>query len=377
MTAKRVILVSNDVLPGMGLPVAAPGLRVWGLAEGLRKHGFDVTEVALLDVIQTLWPAPTIPASREGTVILKRTDLSAYLEGQQPAVVIMTNSNQVDFVVQQADLRFIIDFFAPKMLEISHAFGEEHPMDELRTLRRRKIKAIELADGFIVNGAKKFPYFLAWLLQGDRDTRSLPIEVVNMAIPPMPRDMPQSDVFRLTVAGYLQGWSTPGVWLERVLDHLEVGRVELDLLLPVHWGQSGTDIESPILTRAADHPAVTKHDSMLLSDFRSFMSRHDAALDLFEYSLEREYAMITRTVMALSCGVPAVHPPFSEVSPFIADYDAGWLLDPHEPDGIDDFMNSLSRSEIEAKARGAEEAANEVFEPRKATQPLADMIHGF
>ncbi|MHC0039885.1 hypothetical protein, partial [Pseudoneobacillus sp. C159] len=55
--------------------------------------------------------------------------------------------------------------------------------EELAALRRRKIRAVGLADAFIVNGAKKLPYFLAWMLQADRDVRRLPVEVVNMGVP--------------------------------------------------------------------------------------------------------------------------------------------------------------------------------------------------
>ncbi len=39
MSDPKIVLVANDVVPGMGLPVAAPGLRAYGLAEGLRHHG--------------------------------------------------------------------------------------------------------------------------------------------------------------------------------------------------------------------------------------------------------------------------------------------------------------------------------------------------
>ena len=43
----NVIIISNDVIPGMGLPVAAPGLRAWGLAHGLREHGISVEIVVM------------------------------------------------------------------------------------------------------------------------------------------------------------------------------------------------------------------------------------------------------------------------------------------------------------------------------------------
>jgi hypothetical protein len=38
----RVFIVSNDIVPSLGMPVAAPGLRAFGLAEGLRANGANV-----------------------------------------------------------------------------------------------------------------------------------------------------------------------------------------------------------------------------------------------------------------------------------------------------------------------------------------------
>jgi len=38
---KRVFVLSNDVVPSLGMPVAAPGLRAFGLAEGLRANGVE------------------------------------------------------------------------------------------------------------------------------------------------------------------------------------------------------------------------------------------------------------------------------------------------------------------------------------------------
>ena len=80
-------------------------------------------------------------------------------------------------------IHYVLDFFAPKMLEMLYQHGEGYPEEELKWLRQRKIRAIRMADAFVSNGAKKLPYFLAWMLQADRDVRSLPLEVVNMCVP--------------------------------------------------------------------------------------------------------------------------------------------------------------------------------------------------
>ena len=60
-------------------------------------------------------------------------------------------------------------------------------------------------------------------------------------------------------------------------------------------------------------------------------------------------------MVALSCGVPVVHPPFTEVSPLVAAYDAGWLVDPADPEAVDAvFDEVVGRPEVvAAKAAGA------------------------
>ena len=60
------------------------------------------------------------------------------------------------------------------------------------------------------------PYFLAWMLQADRDVRELPLEVVNMCAPPYWSGEPGTfgEGVRFAVAGYLQSWSTLGSWVK-------------------------------------------------------------------------------------------------------------------------------------------------------------------
>ncbi len=155
-------------------------------------------------------PAP----ARAGTEIVAAGDLAAYLEARAPAVAVVTNSNQIDKLRRIEGITFVLDFFAPKMLERAYEFGQDYPVDELRALRARKLRAIELADGFIVNGRKKVPYFVAWVLQTDRDIRRIRFPVVEMCLPSSFREERPPGPLRLALAGYLQGWSRPGPWLE-------------------------------------------------------------------------------------------------------------------------------------------------------------------
>jgi hypothetical protein len=383
---EKVFILSNDVVPSLGMPVAAPGLRAFGLAEGLRANGVKVKTLVTRGFTDRQWlrfgrsvPHPTAPHAE----VVSARRLARYLETNAPAVAVLINSNQVDHLRPIRGVRYVLDFFAPKMLETLYQHGEGYPRDELAALRRRKIQAIELADAFIVNGKKKLPYFLAWMLQADRDVRSLPVEVVNMCAPVSFSDEagPVGSGVRFAVAGYLQSWSTLGSWVKVVERQLERPGMRLDLLLPWHWGGAAerSHESRADLDRLERNGSVTTHGPMTFSEFQAFLSKIDVSIDLFQHNLEREYAMVTRSVISLACGVPVIHPPFTEVSPMIAEYDAGWLIDPPDTKTLEDVIGGILDDPdlVRRKKENARALASEVLDPAVAVKPLLRIMEGW
>ena len=376
---KKVFIISNDIVPSLGMPVAAPGLRAFGLAEGLRANGVKTKTVVTRGFVDRQWlrfgssvPHPTAPH----VDVVGANRLSKYLASNAPATAILINSNQVDHLKPAKGVRYVLDFFAPKMLEALYQRGDEYPAEELAALRKRKIRAIKLADAFIVNGAKKLPYFLAWTLQADRDVRNLPIEVVNMCAPlAFSGDVHASEegAVRFAVAGYLHSWSTLGSWVGVLERHLERPGVSLDLMVPWHWSSREYEHESRgDLDRLEANEAVTAHGPMAFSEFQNFLSGVDVTIDLFEHNLEREYAMVTRSIIALACGVPVLHPPFTEVSPMIAEYDAGWLVDPADTEALEAVMSGIVEDPegLAKKKQNARALASAIIDPAVAVKPL-------
>ncbi|HEU4847874.1 MAG TPA: hypothetical protein VFT03_06725 [Rubrobacteraceae bacterium] len=386
MVDEKVFILSNDVVPSLGMPVAAPGLRAFGLAEGLRANGVKVKTLVTRGFTDRQWlrfgrsvPHPTAPHAE----VVSARRLARYLETNAPAVAVLINSNQVDHLRPIRGVRYVLDFFAPKMLETLYQHGEGYPRDELAALRRRKIQAIELADAFIVNGKKKLPYFLAWMLQADRDIRSLPVEVVNMCAPVSfsGEAGPAGSGVRFAVAGYLQSWSTLGSWVKVVERQLERPGMRLDLLLPWHWGGAAerSHESRADLDRLERNGSVTTHGPMTFSEFQAFLSTIDVSIDLFQHNLEREYAMVTRSVISLACGVPVIHPPFTEVSPMIAEYDAGWLIDPPDTKALEDVIGGILDDPdlVRRKKENARALASEVLDPAVAVKPLLRIMEGW
>lgn len=385
VAARKVFILSNDVVPSLGMPVAAPGLRAFGLAEGLRAHGVEVKTVVTRGFADRQWlrfgrsvPHPTAPHVE----VVSARRLAGYLKTNAPCVAVLINSNQVEHLRPMGGVRYVLDFFAPKMLETLYQRGEEYPKEELVALRRRKIRAIELADAFIVNGEKKLPYFLAWMLQADRDVRELPVEVVNMCVPlHFGGDPgPVGEGVRFAVAGYLQSWSTLGDWVKVVEGQLERPGMSLDLLLPWHWGGGGvrSHVSKGDLDRLAAHPGVRAHGMMNFSEFQRFLSGVDVSIDLFRHNLEREYAMVTRSIVSLACGVPVIHPPFTEISPMISAYDAGWLVEEHDAPRLKEVMDALlvDPKLVAEKKRNARRLAEEMLDPVVAVKPLLRIAEG-
>lgn len=385
---ERVFIISNDIVPSLGMPVAAPGLRAFGLAEGLRANGARVKTLVVKGFVDRQWmrfgksvPHPMGP----DTEVVGSWRLSRYLQTHAPATVIIINSNQVDNLRPIPGIKYVLDFFAPKMLEMLYHHSGEYPEKEISELRQRKIRAIKLADGFIVNGEKKVPYFLGWLLQADKDIRGLPFEVVNMCAPlgfsgPARTGPDAGGPVRFAVAGYLHSWSTLGGWVNVMERHLGGSGVSLDLMVPWHWSVSEYEHKSRgDLDRLAGYRSVTTHAPMTFSNFQRFLSGVDVAIDLFQHNLEREYAMVTRSIIALACGVPVLHPPFTEVSRMIAEYDAGWLVDPEDQPALEAVIEEIvgDPDALRRKKENARKLAAAVIEPKVAVEPLVRMMEAW
>ena len=297
-----MFIVSNDVVPDMGMTVSAPGLRCRGLADGLRFHGYDVTEIVPMGPVNGRWAGSVPPNRPPGSVVswLTRTWPDTCVSGRR-RVVIAINSNQISRIPERADLAVVLDLFAPRILEVA-CQSPDYPLEEISALRRRDIQAIARADSFIVNGARKLGFYHAWLLQVGRDPLVEKLDVVPMPMaqnfhaPAEPGERVAEATVQAVSAGYLQGWSRPGRWYGVVAEMVARHNAEFHVaVVPRNRSGDGLDDQADGLEYFED-PAVTTHRGMLFDDYSRFMRTKSLAIDLFSNSLERPYAMVTRTV---------------------------------------------------------------------------------
>lgn len=382
-----VLVISNDVIPGFGVPVAAPGLRAAGLTAGLRAHGFEVDVTVPTGVIEQLFPNGAPPAP-EGVSIVDPRELPSFITAGGYAAVIFSNANMTPHLRPVPGVIFIFDLFAPKLLE---ALASPPGGRSWQEMVDEKERGMALADMVWVNGRRKLGYALGWLLRTSVDhhrtqmgLRSLVdadlIERVTLVEMPVPLPDGLSHIaphraphepIRLGIAGYAQAWSSLDAEHPAHRQLIEAGH-ELHAVVPAHWG--GSPAPSPPTNRLP--PSTITHDGPLrYTPFGQWVQSMDAMVDVFAPSAERRFAMITRSAVSLRLGVPVLHGVDSEVAEIIEEYDAGWVLDPGDERGWRRAANEVADpAHLARKRAGAQRASTERFAPSRALAEAAKSL---
>ncbi len=378
--SNEIIVLSNDVVPHMGTPSAAPGLRAWGIAQGLRSLGHPVTVVVDSRAASRAWSQPTPQPRPRDTLIMSSQLAGDLIRTRRPRAVILINSNQFDHIGDIDSVPLIFDFFAPKMLELAEALSGPELAAAGERLRRRKLAAFARCDGVVVNGVKKVPYVEDWLRQAGRRVAEVPLAQVATPIALSASRVRGSGEgpLNLVVSGYLQPWSRPGAWVKGVRPFVDDGSVVLHLMIARHWGGDRWDEPSDEIAELAALPSVKSYGRMEFEDFRRVIAQCDLAIDVFERSPERELAMVTRTLVSLACGIPTIHVPFTETGLLVKRFNAGWLVDGDNAADVEAAVRSAASepSALERRRRGATRLGRKVLDPVVAVAPLHDLIEG-
>ena len=382
-----MLVLSNDVVPGFGVPVAAPGLRSGGIAAGLRSHGFDVELVVPADVARLAGiegsPAPA------GTAVVELPELMDHIGSTGVETVVFTNANLTPHLRPQGNVSFVYDLFAPKMLE---RLASRTPEVSWDGLAEQKERALALADAVWVNGRRKLGYALAWMMRPGVEAHrnamgkasmfasdpASRVQLVEMPVLPMDgvatdvasREDTDSRQCRIGIGGYAQLWSTlPQIHpAHRALSN--AGH-ELHALLPQHWAAGDTPAPASVLPDTA----VMTNGPLALEPFHGWVRSMDLMVDVFPKTAERRLAMITRSAVALGWGVPVIHGVDSEVADIIREFDAGWVETSEDPNRWLAIAEEASDPEIRAAKRaGALAASRARFDPHAALAEAADYL---
>jgi glycosyltransferase involved in cell wall biosynthesis len=371
---RKVLIVTCELPPLAGLPTRGGGLRVWGLAEGLRAHGHD----ARISVARAAVP-PGFEAPAEIAELLHEPDkLNELILNFRPDVVI---AEQWGMATYLGDLKIplIIDLHGPLSLENAFKESGNFLSDALT-----KIDALAKADLLICPGEHQRQYFLGWFLMAGASPHLAPIEVVPVGLSPATPAHETPATLKFVFGGVTWPWIDPFPGLEtlakRVAAHdaatldLYVGAPAMDFNHPLYAVNRDIyrDYRGRLegLARIA-HRGLVPRDELL----RAYAAA-SVAYDLYQPNVERRLAFTTRTVEYLWCGLPVIYGDYGELAAPIREFDAGWVVDPQDEAALNAALDEIfAHPEIVAgKSANAQRLARERLSWDRAAAPLARFV---
>jgi hypothetical protein len=321
----RVLVISSDILPLPGWPTTGAGLRAWGLGQGLATRGHAVSYSMPTAALEGRSPAEVTRTLAWTVDTLHEVILRSRAE-----VVIACNW-PVAANISECPVPLVLDQHGPHLLErqFQSAFRgfEENARDKRRALRH--------ADYFSCAGELQHLYFLPWLMEAgfaldDGRACAVPISLS----PELPRHE-FSDEITFVYGGVFLPWQDPRQGLLEVMTQLQQrdqGRLQFfggkHPVYPVDTG-----VFEELRVRLEGHPRVEVQPMVAHARLIEAYRHAHVAIDLMARNPERQLAFTTRTVEYLWCGLPVIYNDYSELSPMIREYRAGWTVDPTDRAG--------------------------------------------
>ncbi len=373
---KEVLVISPDVLPVGDIPASGSGIRAWALGKGLESQGHHV---------HYTMPAPALKG-RESQVppeyltgAWTTQNLQTVIDSWSPDVIVCCGWPNMTWV-ERANVPVALDLTGPHLLERAYQ-GHKSVAEN----SAEKLRALAMGDFYTCIGERQKYYFDAWLTQAGADVASLSdlLAVIPYSVDPMlpehiwPESWENEDV-HFVFGGIFLPWQNPAPALLTVADTLarrNSGR--LDIIGGKHpFYPIETGAFSALLDRLTSMEHVSLSGLMPHPELIERYRRAHVAIDIFVPNVERELAFPSRTVNYLWCGLPVIHPAYSEVAEHIRAYEAGWVVPHDNASALSDIVMSILANPNEAKRRGqnAQRLARERFSWDVTSDPLLSFL---
>jgi glycosyltransferase involved in cell wall biosynthesis len=363
----HILLISSDILPVEGQPATGAGLRAWGLSKGLQSHGHEVTFSLEREVAQKY-------GYTGGEIrVFDSAAFDDFVAALDPDVLLFQGWLMSAFMRERPRAHVVMDFHGPALLE--NLFRQPDSVERLVWL---KLDRLSKADYFTCAGTKQLYYHLGWLLMAGLDLREFPISSIPFSMSadvPEHTDWPADPVF--VYGGVFLPWNDPELGLSLLVQELEsAGRGMLKFFGGRHpWAKLPSERRFEDLrerltgsARVRFSPAVPRDE--LIREYAGA----SVAWDLMARNTERELAFTSRTVEYLWCGLPVVYNNYAELADYIAEYDAGWLIDPADEAQIRETVREILRGpeSVCRKGQNAQRLVRERLSWENTVKPLAD-----
>ncbi|RMF01025.1 MAG: glycosyltransferase, partial [Chloroflexi bacterium] len=239
------------------------------------------------------------------------------------------------------------------------------------------------ADFFVCAGQKQWAYFQEWLAKAgwtdeERQARSGYIPVSLSPDLPERKSTAESGELTFVYGGVFLPWQDPTGGLFGVIRAMEArGRGKLCFfggkhpVYPVSSGIFEELLQKLTQSPQVEAPGMVSHDELI-----ERYTRAHVAIDIMKRNAERELAFTTRTVEYLWCGLPVLYQDYAELSDYIREYDAGWVVNPDDQTAIDAALAEMfERPELVVRrSRNAQRLVQEKLTWDKTIGPLEQFI---
>lgn len=336
----KILVFCCDVLPGPGMPTSGGGLRCWQLIESLRNLGHDVIASTPLFTYlgRRFWRAIDAVTRANSWTVENQDEL---VERHRPDAILFSSSWIADRLHRDHDCVFIYDLHGPQLLEQQYKL-------ELDTIANAQVKIEKLAkaDFVLCAGTRQSYYFLPFLLMAGFDVASLErFAVVSIACPDTLPEHADTQGIEIVAGGGFFPWQDPSIGFRALGGLLRAGsyeRARFRIFGRSHGITGGDDERFQALVRELEGtPGVSFHDFVSRDSLLEAYRSASFAFDLHAHNRERELAFTTRTVEYLWSGLPVLTNNYGELPELIADYGAGWTVDPHNAGAITDTLKDI------------------------------------
>jgi glycosyltransferase involved in cell wall biosynthesis len=360
----HILILSPDILPIKGQSASGGSLRAWGLGEGLKSRGHDV-QYAISK--QT---ASRYNYSGDEIEVFEPEQLNEFLISIAPNVALFTNWPMLADLSEKPECHVVLDFHGPLLMENLFYLGPQ----TVQELAPRKLEFLSRADFFTCAGAKQMPYFLAWLSMAGIDLRELFIPTVLFSMSPeLPKHRHYPSDVSFVYGGVLQPWQDPSLGLRSLVEELaQNSKGELKIFGGKNWLESIAARFDVLRDQLQFSDRVRFIDTLPRDALIDEYTNSSVAWDIMTRNAERELAFTSRTVEYLWCGLPVVYNNYSEISDYIRDFNAGWIIDPADELQIKATVREILQdpAKVLLKGANAQRLVRECLTWDKTIEPL-------
>jgi glycosyltransferase involved in cell wall biosynthesis len=385
----KAFIIMPDLPPNSGGAATAPGLRAFGLHQGFQSRGFDSRMLLTDDLLEPRRrsSAAEEPSLPPGLITVSRSELFDVARGAHDAVFVF---NALNYVPVRRYLHpscvLIADFIADLRLERPAAEatrwrrwrGRYRQYRWSRTYRR----SLSDADIVTVNGRNK-------VATAQREVPALGhgdnVVVVPFSLdcrPLLPCHSAQrrapSAGLRIFVGGFLQPWQRLGQWPAALARLLTDDATSKRLRCRVHLVPTAEHEDLVKVTSLSRFPnATVTTERIPFSRYLAELFDSDIVVDLHRPTIERNFAMSTRSVVALCAGLPIIHQRGTELSDLLVEYSAGFVVDPEDREQVEAVLLRLLQEPgaLAVAQAGVRRLREAVLNPASAIDALIGQLN--